>query len=88
MGSIWDIPSADGTAQADGDRTTRGSVPTGDVRGRIQPAPVTPAGYGVKNGVPYGMTDRDREAAVKQRYWLDPAAGARLLAATRKALGR
>lgn len=89
MGSIWDLPNADGTSQTgDGERKSRGSVPTGDVRGAMLPAPVTSAGYGVKNGVPYGMTERDREAAVKRRFWLNPGAGARALAATRKALGR
>lgn len=65
-----------------------GSVPTTRPAG-IQPETVfRSGGYGVENGVPYGLQLRDERAENDARFKFLPTWRNRLGAATRRALGR
>lgn len=91
--SIWDTPTPDTALTPDAPApVTPGPVATSDpgaVLFGTQAGPLlSPAGRGVVNGAPYGEALLTERSMVEKMYRLRPQMGGRLLAATRKALGR
>lgn len=94
MSSIWDVPVVAG-ADASAPSTpviAAAGVATVDPSARImgtQAGPLfTAQGRGVKAGVPYGLNEQARLQEMNRMYLLRPDWKARLVEASRAALGR
>lgn len=94
MSSIWDAPvPVNADASAPPMLPARSpSVPTVDPSARImgtQAGPLlTAQGRGVRGGVPYGLNEQSRLQEMNRMYLLRPEWKARLVEASRAALGR